>query len=278
MLFDWFTVGAQALNFLILVWLMKRFLYQPILHAIDAREQSIAAKLADAAAKETEAQGERDKYLRKNEEFEQQRATLLNEATAEAKAERQRLLDDARKTTDALRATHRESMISEARNLRDALSRQMQDEVFAIARKALSDLASAGLEAHMVNAFLDKLAGMPDEAKTVFATALGTAADPALVRSAFELTPAQHASIQGAIKDAFAADNQVRFETAPGVISGIELSVNGRKLVWSIADYLAAMETNVDKVVLELSKPPAKPDADADKKSTTAATAREQAE
>jgi F-type H+-transporting ATPase subunit b len=55
MLIDWFTVGAQALNFLILVWLMKRFLYQPILHAIDAREKRIAAKLADAAAKETEA-------------------------------------------------------------------------------------------------------------------------------------------------------------------------------------------------------------------------------
>ena len=27
MLIDWFTVGAQALNFLILVWLMKRYLY-----------------------------------------------------------------------------------------------------------------------------------------------------------------------------------------------------------------------------------------------------------
>jgi F-type H+-transporting ATPase subunit b len=51
MLIDWFTVGAQVLNFLILVWLMKRFLYQPILDAIDAREQRIAAELANAAAK-----------------------------------------------------------------------------------------------------------------------------------------------------------------------------------------------------------------------------------
>jgi hypothetical protein len=55
MLIDWFTVGAQALNFLILVWLMKRFLYKPILHAIDAREKRIAAELADADAKKAEA-------------------------------------------------------------------------------------------------------------------------------------------------------------------------------------------------------------------------------
>ena len=43
MLIDWFTVSAQAVNFLILVWLMKRYLYQPILVAIDAREKRIAA-------------------------------------------------------------------------------------------------------------------------------------------------------------------------------------------------------------------------------------------
>ena len=56
MLIDWFTVAAQALNFLILLWLMKRFLYAPILHAIDAREQRIAAELKDADASKLEAQ------------------------------------------------------------------------------------------------------------------------------------------------------------------------------------------------------------------------------
>ena len=59
MLVDWFTVAAQVVNFVILVWLLKRFLYQPILHAIDAREQRIALSLADAAAKEAEARTRR---------------------------------------------------------------------------------------------------------------------------------------------------------------------------------------------------------------------------
>ena len=51
MLIDWFTVIAQVINFLILVWLLKRFLYRPILNAIDAREKRIAAKIADADEK-----------------------------------------------------------------------------------------------------------------------------------------------------------------------------------------------------------------------------------
>ncbi len=56
MLIDWFTVGAQVVNFAILVWLLKRFLYKPIIDAIDAREKRIALALADADAKTAEAQ------------------------------------------------------------------------------------------------------------------------------------------------------------------------------------------------------------------------------
>src|SRR5271167_4252962 len=110
MLIDWFTVGAQALNFIILVWLLKRFLYKPILNAVDAREKRIAAELADADAKKAEAQKERDEFLHKNEEFDQQHAALLSKATDEAKAERQRLLDEARKAVDALSSQRRESL------------------------------------------------------------------------------------------------------------------------------------------------------------------------
>src|SRR3990172_6125549 len=102
MLIDWFTVGAQVLNFLVLVWLMRRFLYRPILNAIDAREKRIAKELADAAAKQAEARDEREEFQSKNEEFDRQRAALLAKATDEANTERQRLLDEARKAADAL--------------------------------------------------------------------------------------------------------------------------------------------------------------------------------
>ena len=110
MLIDWFTVGAQALNFVILVWLLQHFLYHPILRAIDAREKGIAAKLADAVAKEAAAQRERDDFQHKNEDFDRQRAALLAKATDEAKAEGQRLLDAAHHAADTV-ATQREQKL-----------------------------------------------------------------------------------------------------------------------------------------------------------------------
>jgi len=157
MLIDWFTVGAQALNFIILVWLLKRFLYKPILGAVDAREKRIAAELADAAARKAEAQKERDAYEHKNAEFDRQRAALLAKATQEADAERQRLLDEARKAADALAAKRREALQSDAANLNQAIRRRAEQEVFAIARKALADLASTSLEECMVDLFARRL-------------------------------------------------------------------------------------------------------------------------
>ena len=252
---DWFTVGAQVLNFLILVWLMRRFLYQPILNAIDAREKRIAKELADADATKAEAKKERDEFQQKNEKFDEQRAALLNKATDEAKAERQRLLDEARKTADTLSAKRQESLANDARNLNQAITRRTQDEVFAIARKALADLATTSLEERMREVFTRRLRELDSDTKHGLAEALKTAAEPALVRSAFDLPADQRAAIHNALNETFSAEVRVRFETAPDLVSGIELSTNGQKVAWSIADYLRSLEKGVSELLKAKANP-----------------------
>jgi len=255
MLIDWFTVGAQALNFIILVWLLKRFLYKPILNAVDAREKRIAAELADADAKKAEAHKERDEFQRKNEEFDQQRAALLSKVTDETNAERQRLLDDARKAADALSAKREEAMRSDANNLNQAIRSRAEREVFAIARKALTDLATASLEERMGEVFTRRLRALDGKAKESLGKALNTASEPALVRSAFALPAEQRAAIQKALNETFSAEVHVRFETAPALVSGVELTANGQKVAWSIADYLTSLEKGVGELLKEKDKP-----------------------
>jgi F-type H+-transporting ATPase subunit b len=275
MLIDWFTVGAQALNFLILVWLMRRFLYKPILHAIDAREKKVAAELADADAKRAEAKKERDEFQKKNEEFDQQRAALLTKATDEAKAERQRLLDEARKAADALSAKRQETLKNDAQNLNQAIARRTQEEVFAIARKVLADLATTSLEERMGEVFTRRLRQMDGKAKETLGAALKSAPEAAVVRSAFDLPADEHAKIQNAINETFSADVHLRFETAPELVGGIELTANGQKVAWSIADYLASLKKGVGELLKEQDKPEPKaapkPDAKAEPKPEPAA-------
>lgn len=249
MLIDWFTVGAQVLNLVILVWLMKRFLYKPILAAIDAREKRIADELADADARKSEATTERDEFARKNEDFDEQRSTLIRKATSEADAERKRLLDAAREQADALSEKRAAALLREQKALHQQLTQDTTQEVFAIARKALSDLAGASLEQRMSDVFAQQIRDLNEETKAGLYEVLTGSTESALVRSAFDLPAEQREAIQTAINERLSADITLRFETAPDLVSGIELSAGGKKVAWSIAHYLTSLANNVGELI-----------------------------
>jgi F-type H+-transporting ATPase subunit b len=241
MLIDWFTVAAQAVNFLILVWLLKRFLYAPILNAIDAREKRIAAEIADADKNKAEAQTARDEYMRRNAELEGQRSGLLQKAAEDALAERKRLLDEARSDADTLRSKQQEQLQNEYKALSDEITRRTRAEVFAIAKKTLTDLAGVSLEERMTEVFVRRLQVLDIEKKHALASSR------ILVRSAFELPQALRTGIEKAIGEFSPAE--IGYETVPGLISGIELIAQGHKIAWSVADYLSSLEKEVNALI-----------------------------
>jgi len=249
MLIDWFTVVAQALNFAVLVWLMKRFLYRPVLDAIDAREKLIAAELADADAKKTEATHARDEFQGKNAAFDQQRTDLLARATADAETERKRLIDAATVAADAAADQRQGALKGEAAALNIAIGLRTRQEVFAIVRETLADLASVGLEDQVCEVFIARLRALDRAAKDRLAEAIGTARDGALVRSAFDLPQPLQAAIGQAVNETFSANVALRFETGPDLVAGIELIVNGQKLDWSIAHYVESLGKSIDALV-----------------------------
>ena len=261
MLIDWFTVGAQALNFIILVMLMKHFLYKPVLDAIDAREKRIADELADADRKKADAVKDGDDFRRKSADFDKQRADLLSKATADAQAQRDVLLAAAHKAADDVSAKRQAELVSDARNLNKALVQTAQAQVFAVTRQALTDLASVGLEASACEVFIDRLRALVDPAKADLAKALSSPTGTVLVRSAFELPTVQRTAVHKAINDTFGMKVALRFETAPDLVGGIELSAQGQKFAWSISDYLAALAHAVDALLQDAPVTPKPNDA-----------------
>ena len=249
MLIDWFTVGAQGINFIILIWLLKHFLYQPILGAIDAREKHIAAELADANAKRAEAQKERDEFQNKNKVFDEQRAALLAKSTANAGAERERLIDEAHKQADALRNEQAAALRSNLANLGKEITRQASEEVFAISRRALSDLATVSLEERMSEVFTRRVHQMEGKDKETLSAAIKGSHEPVVVRSAFDMPAVERAAIQNALNETFAADVRIRYETDAGTLCGIELSANGQKVGWSIADYVGSLDRRIGAIL-----------------------------
>jgi F-type H+-transporting ATPase subunit b len=245
MLIDWFTVGAQVLNFIVLVWLLKRFLYRPVLNAIDAREKRVAAELAAADLQMTEIKKSRDELQTKGNAFDEERGALLAKAILDAKKEAEKLLGSARQAADAVTLQRSAALHSETARLSDKLSRLAAAESINIARAALKDLAGADLEARICEVFVRRLRGIDSSTKESLGASLKSPTGDPVVTSSFELSSCDAIAIQTALNETFSADIHLRFETPSNMIAGIELSAGGVRLSWTITDYLKTLEGKV---------------------------------
>lgn len=252
MLIDWFTVVAQVVNFLILVWLLKRFLYRPILDAIDARELRIATALATADSRQAEASQERDTYQRKSAALEQERAAAIDESRVKAETLCKHMIDEARHDATALRARQMQNLAAEIRELHARIGLHTRQEVLAIARQALRDLAGVDLQERILATFIKRLRSLAPEQRQQLA-ALQASAVPLDLRSAIELTPAQRESLLVVLRELFGTEVSVRFEIDATALCGIELSGNGLSLGWNLAEYLGTLEKYIDALLNDLS-------------------------
>ena len=253
MLINWFTVVAQIINFLVLVWLLKRFLYKPVLNAIDEREKNIASQLKDAEKKELEAKNQSLQYQKEKQELEKNKEALMVQAQQEAESVRRNLLENARQEATAQKEKLMKAILEHQENVQREIRQNVTTEVFGIARKVLTDLAGERMETSVVKAFIKKLSSLSQEEKSKFSQAFQKVGE-LLVRSAFELDENDQKAIGQSLRDAFALSLTFRFEVRPDLISGVEINCNGYKLSWSIDDYLLSLKNSVEDAIQSLHK------------------------
>ncbi|NJC26959.1 F0F1 ATP synthase subunit delta [Neolewinella antarctica] len=239
---NWFTVVAQVINFIILVWLLKRFLYKPILKAIEDRENKIVAQLEDAEAKKVEAKAEREEFQQKNTSFDEQKKELLANATSDAADHRQELFDNAR--TEAAQLSKKlATAAEEQRHSEQKTHRQkIQQEVYGIARKALFDLATVSLEEQLTQSFIKRLNALTKAEVKQLKTAFTGSSRPLVVRSAVALSEAQRQALKQSLDELLAIETSLSFEVVPALIGGMELSTQDYKIAWNISAYLRGFE------------------------------------
>ena len=130
-----------------------------------------------------------------------------------------------------------------------------QDQVFAITRKTLTDLASVTLEERIGEVFTRRLGEMNAKDKYEMGAALKSSPEASPLRSAFTLPDEQKTAIQNALNETFSAVIRVRYETDANAVSGIELTASGQKLSWSISSYLDSFDQSVAAMVTQETKP-----------------------
>jgi F-type H+-transporting ATPase subunit b len=247
MLIDWFTVAAQVVNFLILVWLLKRFLYRPILNAIDEREKRIAAQVAQATDERSKAQAERSAYEARNRELDAQREQILAAARKAANEERSALLQKVQSDSSQLRERLAAELVEQREEMTRAIGARLENDLFETTRRLLADLSDRNLEDAILGVFVRRLQSLSDEERQSLHKSLADGGDDSAItlRTAFELSSAQRATVEAALKQIAPAAASLRYERAPDLICGIELVADGHRLSWSMETYLRALRERV---------------------------------
>ena len=252
MLIDPFVVVAQIINFLILVALLKRFLYKPITDAMETRSQRIERQLTTAAAKEKDAEAEKELYLQKQQELEAQKQEWLEQAKQEVEQEKEKLTRQVQAEVNRIRSEWYQAFERDRqkfiRELRDSLSQQ----VTGTTRKALSDLANANLEAQIIETFIDRLYNLDKlQAEKISNAPIPNPHHVILIHSSFVISEEKREHLITAIREQISTNAEVEFEIKEELICGIELRDRGYKISWNLDNYLTELETATAKVLTE---------------------------
>jgi F-type H+-transporting ATPase subunit b len=238
---DWITVSAQIVNFLILVWLLKRFLYQPVMRAMGRREQRITDRLNQANDREQQAQQQREQYQNRQKELDQQRDEILAKAKEDADQEKHRLLDEARSEVDEKKQHWQRQLAQEKEEFLKSLRDQAGDVIQHITRKALVDLANGTLEQHIVESFINRLQSLDDKARS----ALANTHEAIQINTSFELDSGVRNQLTRVIHENIDNDIDVQYNQSPDLMCGIELVTGGQQLSWNVNHYLDELTTRI---------------------------------
>ncbi len=248
---DWFTLIAQIVNFLILLVLLKKVLFDRIVKAMDERQEKISSQIEHAENKEKEAQETLESYESKKENLEQERHEILSKAKKEAQEQKEKWAHEARQHVDEQRQQWEKALQQQRDEFIQKLKRQSGAQVYEVARKVLTDMADFSLEQQIVNVFLQKLQALDEDEKEDIRDALSENGEPITILTSFELEENFREYLKKTIHDEFQDSAQVNFDLESDMICGVDLRVADQKITWSIDDYLQSLEQMFDDLMEE---------------------------
>jgi len=219
MTIDWWTLSLQAVNVLILVWLLGRFFWRPVAAMIAERRAAILRGLADADAKRAEAAAALAEVERVRAGFAQEREAILAAAHTAAEELRAAQLAEAAKEAAALEAAARTAMANEHAALEKAWAQRAGELAIDIARRLLGRIEAPVLRDAFLNWLVAEIRALPELARRTMA------ADGAVLEAvtASPLGTAEQELYRARIAEALGAPPQLTFAVDSGLIAGLEL-------------------------------------------------------
>lgn len=236
---DWITVAAQIANFLVLIWLLKRFLYRPILDGIDAREAEISNRMQDAATAKSRADELAESYHSQVQDLHVAQAEMTETIRKQAQEQRDVLLADAHAQMEREQSDWQSHLDEETRKYTAKLHSAGAGALLSLTRKALTDLADDTLETRMAHHLIQKIKPM-----TADMTRAAGGAGGAVFTSHTALPAETQTAITNELRAAF-PEVSVRFDTDDQQAPGLILRMGGGQVAWTVETYIDGLDAMI---------------------------------
>jgi F-type H+-transporting ATPase subunit b len=235
---DGWTLALQAVNFLVLVWLLWRFLYRPVREVIEKRKQLAEQAFADADKQKSEAGAARKSFEEGRVGLAKDRQDMLKKIHEELDAERRKVLDEARDKAEELMEAARESIIQE----REAALTEIREQAAALAVQLASGLLGMGGSSASSGVFLERLErqlkNLPAEERERLQKDLAADSARLTVVTASPLTPEERDQWTTRLSAYLSQREKTDFATDPEILGGAELRFPHAVLKFTWADQL----------------------------------------
>lgn len=247
MLVDWFTVVAQIVNFLILVALLRWFLYRPVLSVMGKRKEGIRREWEEARQRQEQAEEELAEHRQLRQRLESEKEDWRQQARSEVERERRRAMEELRQDVREQRRRWRGDLEREQEAVMEMLRARLLDEVQSVARRALTDLASVDLEEQMVDRFLDRLDRLDTDRREALQAELAQGPGSVRLRTGFGLSEERREDLRRRLSACLPPldTEALTFEREPGLLCGIELRTPTQVIGWNLEEYLAALDRSL---------------------------------
>ncbi len=239
---DWWTLGFQTVNVLVLMWLLTRFFWRPLAAMIALRRATTQQAIDAAEAKRAEAAKAMDGIAATRAGFAKEREAILDAARADAEREHATRMEQAKTEASALNAAAKVQVAKDAAAVEKAWTDRASRLAVEIATRLLSHLDGPALR----GAFLDRLLQQIRALLPAEREAIAPAGTAMVAVSAEPLDAAEQASSGTALLAALQTGPRITFETDPALIGGLEL--HGPHALVS-----NSLRADLDRILLELT-------------------------
>lgn len=222
---SWTTFVLEIINFLVLVFILQRFLYKPVIAVLEARQKRVQEALAQAESSQRHAEMLKDQYESRLQKWEKERESLRQELRDEIETERHRQLAQLREELAKEREKDGVLALREAEQSARRLETRAIQQGARFAAKLLQEVADAHLEARLVDLAVKEMASMSEEQRETVRAAHAKQDGNVRVITTNPLEPDRRAALKGALESILGAGASCEFDQEPSLLAGVRLVV-----------------------------------------------------